>query len=882
MMKKNHSRSERIFRALLRAFPFDFRWKHGREMEQMFRQRRKEEERQGGAMGTLKLWWETLADIARTAPREHLEILAQDVGFALRLMRKNLGFTAVAVLTLALGIGANTAIFSVVNAVLLRPLPFADEDRLVRLYDLSHREGGEGVRVGHSQRNFFTIREQAQSFESVAAQAYQVLSLTLDEGPGRVVCIGVSESWLETLGVQPIRGRGFSPNEEKAGSDSRVVLVSYGFWQRRLGGDPAPVGRTIVLDGQSHTIIGVMPRGFNYPYGSEMWRPRVFDPTNGRSHMLNAQARLKPGVTRQQAQAELDIISQRLEREYPETNRGYTLLLRATRDSLVDNNQTVILLLLVAVGFVLVIACANVANLLLARSVMRQKEFAVRAALGASRFRQLRQLLTESILLSLVGGALGVLFAHWVVRFLVALLPRRMSDIMDEVHIDTTVLVFSLLVAFAVGALVGLVPAFRVSRFNLQELLKEGGRSGAGSSGHRLLSALVVGEIALALVLLTGAGLMVQNLYRLQNSDLGFSTENLVSMQIAFPEATYADPSARIIFVQQALERVRALPGITGAGVINIFPFTDGNRLAGFALEGQPEDPDRAPMVNHRVVSPGYFGMMKVPLVRGRWFTERDSSNSQPVVLVSESMARRYWPGEDPVGKRVRVVPSEAGAPWLTVVGVVGDVVQPRLGDDIEETWYVPYAQSLEPGTSWTVMEIYLAVRTAIDPAVAVDSVKRAIWQVDKTLPVYDVISGASFYAETISPKRVSTILGVCFSALGLFMAVLGIYGVASYAVSQRTHEIGIRMALGAQPGDILRWILRQGILLVLLGVAIGLAGAVALTRFMSSLLSEVEATDPATFAGVAFLLAAVALLACYIPARRATKVDPMVALRCE
>jgi putative ABC transport system permease protein len=484
-----------------------------------------------------------------------------------------------------------------------------------------------------------------------------------------------------------------------------------------------------------------MPEGFSYPYGAELWRPWTFDRDNGRQHFLNAQARLKPGVTRAQAQAELDTISQRLAQEFPETNSDHRILLRPTRESLLGNNDRVILLVLVAVGFVLLIACANVANLLLARSVSRQKEFAIRAALGASRVRQLRQLLTENILLSLLGGTLGVLFALWASDFLLTLIPPRMSSLTEKVPIDTAVLGFTLLVSVIIGAAVGLVPAFRTSRLDLQSALKEGGRASGLASRHGLLRGLVVAEIALALVLLTGAALMAQNFYRLQKIDLGFSPENLLSMQIALPEDPYAEPLPRINLVQQALERIQALPGVVSAGVVNIFPLTDGNQLAGIILEGQPEDPEQSIVVNHRLISPGYFAMMKIPLLRGQVFTDQDSGDSQPVVVISQSMARRFWPGQDPIGKRARLAGQGEPSPWLTVVGVVGDVVQPRIGDEAQETWYLPYAQSRETSTVWTVLQFYLGVRTAGETTGVVESVRRAIGQVDATLPVYNVLS---------------------------------------------------------------------------------------------------------------------------------------------
>jgi putative ABC transport system permease protein len=807
--------------------------------------------------------------------------LWQDLRYGARMLARNPGFTAVAVLTLALGIGANTAIFSLVNTVLLQPLPFKEGERLVRLYDV-REDAGQVSRVSHSQLNFYAVRERARSFESVAAQVYQTLALTVDEGPERVISIAVSDGWLHTLGVQPTVGRGFTPEEEQAGADSRAVLLSHGLWQRRFGGEDAVVGSTIVLDDVAHTVVGVMPRGFNYPYHTDLWRLWTFDPTDGRGHFLNAQARLKPGVTLDQARAELASLSRQLEKEYPETNQGYLIWPRPTRESLVGDEPNAILILFAAVGFVLLIAGANVASLLLARSVARHKEFAIRAALGASRGRQLRQLLTENILLALLGGGLGVLFTLWVRDFLLVLVPNRLDALIDRIEINTVVLVFAVLLSVAIGAAVALVPAFRSTRLDLHNALKDAGRTGPLGSGRRVLDALVVAEVALALVLLVGAGLMAQNLYRLQQDDLGFDPHNLIAMQIALPEDPFAQATPRIHLVEQMVQRVRALPDVEGVGITNIFPLTDGGQLTAFIREGDPEDPEHTRIINHYVVSPGYFEMMGIPLLRGRVFTRQDDAGSLPVVILSRNLAQRHWPDQDPIGQRVRRATGDPDAPWLTVVGVVGEVVRPERYAEVSESWYIPHAQSLETSTVWTVLQPNLAVRTATDPGQALSSIRKAIWEVDTRLPVYDVRTAEAFYAETLSPKRVSTVFALAFSGFGLLMAVLGLYGVVSFVVAQRTREIGIRMALGARPGDILLLVARRSALLVLLGTGLGLAGALALTRLMASLLTEISPTDPLTLAGVTVLLGAVALLAGYLPARRATRVDPMVALRYE
>jgi putative ABC transport system permease protein len=788
----------------------------------------------------------------------------------------------VTLVTLGLGIGANTAVFSVVNAVLLQPLPFEEPQRLVRLYDERRTEGGQLTRVSHSQQNFFAVREQARSFEASAAQMFQNLNIRLEEGPERIVAIAVSDGWLGTLGVRPALGRGFSPDEEQAGSESGVALVSHGFWQRRFGSDPEIVGRDLVLDGRAHTVIGVLPRGFNYPYGAEVWRPWTFDRTDGRRHFLNAQFRLKPGATIEQAQAELDTISSRLASQFPDTNSAYRIVARPTVDVFIADYHRVILVLLVAVGFVLLIACANVANLLLARTGRREKELAIRAAMGASSSRQIRQLLTENILLATAGGALGVLMAYWIRDLLLELIPPRMTSVLEAVPIDTTVLGFTLVAAIFVGALVGLIPGLRAARLDVNETLKEGGRGSGAPGRHRLLNGLVVAEMVLALVLLTGAGLMAQNLYRLRTADPGFNPDGLLSVRLSLSEERLTAAVTRTAVVQEVLDRVRALPIVQDAAATNFFPFKRENQLAAFVLEGRSPDPNQRFVVNHRYITPGFFDTLGLPVVRGRTFTRRDSVDAPGVVVISQRMARRYWPGEDPVGTRVRIDREGDPTPWLTVVGIVGDVEDSILAGDVEETWYLPYAQNAAPSRTWSDTRAILAIRSAEDPAVVMDGVRRAVWEVDPTLPLFEAASARELQAEVLSQQRTGTTLIVCFSAFGLFMAALGVYGVISYTVGQRTREFGVRVALGAQPGDIRRMVVSHGAGLVLRGLVLGLAGSLALGRYLTSVVSEISPTDPGTLAGVVVLLTGVALAASWLPARRATRVDPVVALRTE
>ncbi|MEW6212453.1 MAG: ABC transporter permease [Acidobacteriota bacterium] len=810
-----------------------------------------------------------------------MEALLKDIQYGLRMIARKPLLTAAIVLTLGLSIGANTAIFSIANAALIDPLPFKDGDRLLRLYDVRRRDNGGVSQVSFSARNFHQVREQAQSFDGVMAQVFMNLNLSLEENPDRIVAIGVSDGWLSTLGIGPALGRGFGGEEERAGSNSRVVLISHGFWGRRLGFDPSVLGKTISLNEQTYSIIGVLPRGLSYPYNAEVWMPWTFDRNNGRAHTLNVQARLRRGVSLNQAQAELDAIAGSLASQFPDTNAGYSIRAVPLSDVLIADHDRLILILLVAVGFVLMIACANVASLLLARSAGRQKEFAIRAALGASRARQIRQLLVENILLSLLGGGLGMLLTFWARGWQMSLIPPDVNFVMEEVPLDLTVFAFTLAVSILIGALIAIVPALRLSRLDLQTTLKEGGRAGIGASGSRMLNALVVGEIALALVLLSGAGMMVQNLYLLQNADIGFDAKNLLTLRIAMNETRYAEPQARVNLIRQTLEQIKNVTSIVNVAAANFIPLQTANRTAVFAHEGRPADPNEQLVVNHRVVSPSYFETMKIPLLKGRLFTDADIADSQRVAIISQSMARRYWLDEDPVGRRVRWISGNQSI-TLLVVGVAGDVSEPRLSGEIRETWYIPFSQSVERDINWASMQMAFVIRTSASPTMVLAGVRTAIRKVDPTLPVFDVNTADEIYAETLTQKRISAVLLLCFSSFGFLMAALGIYGVLSYAASRRSQEIGVRLALGAQASDILRMVLKQGAIMIFAGVAIGLAGAFILTRFLSNVVSDMGANDPRILALATLILSAVALAACYIPARRASKVDPMIALRYE
>lgn len=812
-----------------------------------------------------------------------MNTIIQDIRFAIRGLIKRRGFSTLVIVTLALGIGANTAVFSVVNAVMLQALPFEEGDRLVRLYDARRREDGQISQVSLSPRNFYEVRAQAGTFDSLTAQMLVNLNFVVGEGSERVIGIGVSDGWLKTLGVRPSQGRGFTQEEEAAGSDGRVALISHGFWERRFGAATDTVGKNIVLNNQSYTIIGVLPRGFDYPYHSEVWLPTSFDRNNGRIHPLNVQARLKPGVTLVQAQAELDAISQRLALAYPDTNTGYQVKAVPLREVLVEGGDKVVMVLLATVGFLLLIACANVANLLLAQTIGRRKEFAIRTALGASRARQVRQFLIENLLLSIAGGVLGCLATLWLRDSLLMLVPSDLTYVLPQIPVNFAVMGFALLISILVGSVLAIVPALRASRLDLNATLREGTRSVGDGSGERLLNVLVVGEVAVALVLLAGAGLMIQNLYRLQRADLGIVTDHLLTMKVAFSELGYDQPAQRQNLARQLVERLEAQPGILNVAAANLVPLTGGNVTASILPEGKPVNPNEQLVVSYRVVSPEYFQTIKAPLLKGREFSPQDTTSSALVAVISQSTARRYWAGDDPLGKRVRTLRGGAQSEWITVVGVANDVREPTPSRrDTPETLYIPLAQDNSTDRTWATLSMQFAVRSATEPLSALPGLKNAIWQVDRRLTVFDVATADQLYGTSLSQTRVGTVMVLAFAGFGLLLAALGTYGVFSYRVSRRTREIGIRMALGAQSGEVLWLVMKRGALLALIGIAIGLAGALALTRFMSGVLSEIQPGDPITLVIVTAVLGLIALLACLLPALRATRVDPLVALRYE
>ncbi|HKP88091.1 MAG TPA: ABC transporter permease [Blastocatellia bacterium] len=812
-----------------------------------------------------------------------MDTLLQDLRYGFRMLAKKPGFTLVAVVALALGIGANTAIFSVVNTVLLRPLPYKSPDQLMIVWE-------DGTRYGFPKdtpapANFIDWRDQNQVFESMAAIADQTFNLTGTGEPEKIEGQRVSATFFPMFGVDPMLGRWFLPEEDQPGA-GRTVIMNYGLWQRRFGSDPDIVGKPVTLNGQPYTVVGVMPKEFRFPdpyqistEETALYVPLAFsseEASNRGGHYLIVYARAKAGVTRQQAQAEMDTIAARLEQQYPDTNMSLGATVVTLHEQIVGDIKPALLILLGIVGLVLLIACANVANLLLARAIARQKETAIRTALGASRKRLVSQFLTESVLLAALGGVAGLLLALYGLKLLEALIPPNLSQA-KGISIDATVLGFTFLVSLLTGVVFGLVPALQASRPNLNETLKEGGKGTSGGGRSRLRNVLVISEVALALVPLIGAGLLINSFLKLRSVDPGFNPDNLLTMNVVLPRSKYTDQARRTAFYDELLQRVESLPGVESAGVITNLPLTFKGNNNGVTIEGRPEPPpDQVPIVITRTISPSYFHTMGIALLKGREFNRQDAQDAPGAVVVSEATARSFWPGEDAIGKRIKLGGYNSDEPWLSVVGVVKDVRQFELDIDPKPQIYLPYSQILY------LAPRDLVVRTTGDPLSLAAAVRGEVWAIDKDQPVSNISTMSQIMSRSVARQRFNTLLFGLFAGVALALAAVGIYGVMSYSVTQRTHEIGIRMALGANPGNVLRLVVGQGLKLVAAGVAIGLAFAFALTRLMESLLFGVSATDPATFALISLALVAVALFASYIPARRATKVDPMVALRYE
>lgn len=815
-----------------------------------------------------------------------METLFQDIRFALRQLRKSPGFAAVAVITLALGIGANTAIFSVVNGALLRPLGFPEPDRLVRVWHVPPAKSFPGMtRFAVSAANYVDWESDNHVFERMAIYTFHQFTLTGSEKPLQVNACAVSPAFFQTLSVAPMLGRTLLPEEDQPGR-SNVVVLSYRFWQEHFGSNRDVVGHNIVLEGQNFLVAGVMPTSFREPDFAQMWTPMAWTDAERAvrgEHHYGVIARLKPGVDVQAAQAEMTTISSRLEQLYPADDKGWGAVVVPLHDDLVSDVRPAMLILLGAVACVLLIACVNVTNLILAKGFSRQKEIAIRTALGASSGRVLRQVLTEAVLLSLIGGALGLGYAPFGVRLIMAFLADKLPRSV-EVSLDAKVLLFTAAISVLTGILAGILPALRLSGKNVSETLKQGlGRTDSDSSGRTTRSALVVSEVALSIVLLTGAGLLIRSFWRLHAVNPGFDPHGVLTANVSVDRKKFLQPAGQIRFFEEVLQRVRALPGVTSAGVIDDIPLNQSGSNQPIAIEGRPVVAmSEQPEVSVRLASAGYMSSLHIPILRGRDFNETDVAGRPGAVLISESMAREFWPGEDALGKRLTMTffPDMV----REVVGIVGDV---KL-DGLDQTrpaaaLYMPLDQVSVPSTGgWVSFPMTLVIRTSTNPAGAASAVTAAVNQVDPETPVTDVLTMDDIVTTSLTQQRFNMLVLGTFAALALVLAAIGIYSVLSYSVKRRVSEIGIRLALGARVSDVLRLVVIEGMKPALLGVAIGIVAALALGRVISTLVFEVKPSDPLTFLAVALLLAAVACFASIIPAYRAAKVDPMVALRYE
>jgi putative ABC transport system permease protein len=816
----------------------------------------------------------------------------QDLRYGARMLIKNPLFTLVAVIALALGIGANSAIFSVVNGILLRPLPYEESERLVGLSERNQQMDGMSI----SYPNFTDWKAQNQTLESLAVYNRNSYNLTGIGEPERLLAAQASAELFPTLRVNPLKGRVFTSDEDKPGG-SPVVVLSYGLWQRRFGGDEGIINQTISLNDRSYTVIGVMPQHFLFPSRVEMWVPvgPLSDQESwkqrGNHPGLYGVARLKPGVTVEQARADMDSVAENLEQQYPNSNQGNRVTLNALIENYVRDIRPALWVLLGAVGLVLLIACANVANLLLARATSRQKEIAVRLALGASRWRIIRQLLTESLLLSLIGGALGLLLAQWGISLILAISPNDIPRA-REINLDLRVLAFTIGISFVTGLIFGIVPALQASKFDVHETLKEAGR---GNSGRHqwVRSSLVVVEIATTLVLLVGAGLLIRSFYQLQKVNPGFSYENLLSFSVSLPPKKYETEAQQLNFFRQAMENIQALPGVKQVGMASGLPLGNNGWQTSFRIEGQPEpEPGKAPLMEACLASPDYFTAMNIKLIKGRFFNEQDNRSHLTeektrgktpdqismmginAMIIDEEFARRFWPDEEALGKHVRFGGQDGIV--VEVVGIVGRVKMESLSEDSNRVQgYFPFLQV--PRRAMTII-----VKNATEPSQMVAAVRQKILDIDANQPIYSIQTMEEIKSQSIASERLNLTLLSIFAAVALILALVGVYGVMSYSVTQRTHEIGIRMALGAQTGNVMKMVIGNGMKMALIGIVLGLGGAFAITRVMQNLLFGISATDLLTFVAVPVILIGVALVACFVPALRATKVDPMIALRYE
>ncbi|HLN97220.1 MAG TPA: ABC transporter permease [Pyrinomonadaceae bacterium] len=809
-----------------------------------------------------------------------METLLQDIRFGSRMLTKNKAFTLVALLTLALGIGANTAIFSVVNAIVFRPLPYASPQQLVGVWTKDLKRPGSQYPA--SMPTFRDWQQQAHSFSGIAAYAFNRFHISGREGPDETRAALTTANFLEVMGVKPVLGRGLQPADDR----ERVVVIGDELWHRRFNRDRAVIGKTMDLNAETFTIIGVMPPSFRFPTPDiELWTslapiydlPRsssasLGDWINNRSMRgYRVVGRLREGVSPQQAQAEMDSIAARQAKDYPDSNAGTGTVLVPLRTQMVGDYQKPLIVLLVAVGFILLIACANVANLMMSRTAARDREIAIRRAMGAGQLRLIRQMLTESVLLAFIGGAAGLLLATWGLQVLLGLTPKDIPRL-ESVSVDRSALSFTFVVSIGAGLLFGLAPAWHARKLSLNELLHDAGRGIAGAARiKRLRGLLVTAEIALAVMLLIGAGLMLKSFQRLTDVSPGFNPDNLLTMAVGLQFVRYQDPAKQVAFFEQALQGIRSLPGVTAAGACTSLPPSYIQQGSGFSIEGRPtEAGTQLPSAIYMPATPGYLEALGVPLLRGRTITESDTAQAPGVVVINQTLATRFFPGEDPIGRRMTV-----NGVLRTVVGVVGDAKYQGLGLEAGPQTYVPHAQSPYPG-------MRLIVRSTSDPSNSITAVRRKIQSVDSEEGPTRIAPMTALLAESVAQPRFNTFLIALFAALAFVLAAIGIYGMINYDVTQRTSEIGIRMALGARSRDVVRLVLRQGMISIICGLAIGIAGALALTRFLGGLLFEVRPGDPLTYLAVSIFLAVVAVVACLVPARRATKVDPLTALRYE
>ena len=864
-MRRAGSIGERLYRGILRLYPREFRDHFGREMTAAFRDSQGDA-RRSGWRAIAAFWSQIAGDAFLHAPGEHIHMIRQDVRFALRTLRKSPVFTVVAIATLALGIGANTAIFSVLKAVVLDPLPFEQPDRLVRIW-----EKNDELKIAQfsaSVPNYYSWREEARSFEDLAGWRGGSATLTGGGDPERVSLAQITASAFRVLRVHPVIGREFGAAEDRPGADS-VALLGYRFWRSRFGGSSAVIGTTMTLDGRPRTIIGVMPA--DVVPETNVWVPLAADLSQEQrgNHMMAVMGRLAPGVTLDQARQEMDAVAARLGQRYPKDDRGWGIVMMSFYEWIVPQTlRGTVYVLFAAVALVLLIACSNIAGLLIARAAGRQREIAVRLALGATRTRLVRQVLTESLLLAAIGGAAGILLAYWGVSALraslAALLPRG-----DEIAIDPFVLGFSLVVSIATGALFGSLPALFGSRANVGASLKDGLRSTSGGT-ERLRGALVAGEVALAAVLLIGAALLVQSFQRLQRVELGFQPDRLLTAMIGLPQSRFKNVSEAIAFCDRFVAALEGVPGIRSAGLSSGAPFVGGNTGMPIKAVGASALGNESLQADWRKVSPHYFSTMGIPILTGRAFDDRDRRGGPMVMIISNGMARRIWPSQDPVGRQIQV-----GADPFTVVGVVADVRNTQLNADPAPTMYISTTQSIWP-------QMTVVVRTEADAASTTPAIRRVLQELDPAIALYNARPMDALLDTQVAQPRLTASLVGMFALVALLLATVGLYGVLAFVVAQRTREIGVRMALGARPRDVLTLVIGRCARLAAIGLAFGAAGAAALGRFMSSQLYGIDARDPLTYAAAAAMLMAVALLASYIPAVRATRVDPVVALRVE